>query len=158
MNPRTGINPRKGWAIGIAACLVASLSATGCHGAKKDPGSARYDQYRGKMYYRGVPKAAPESNSISVGRQGRDMESDRWNERGAGNSGEWNDAPTAVGRYGRSSESSVWARTSTGGEPVDHGAESSVYGSRGGSDSEVGGSTASSGEGTERGAEAGNIP
>jgi len=152
------MHPRTHRGIGIAACLVASLLATGCHGAKKDPETARNEKYKGKMFYRGVPKAAPEPNSFSAGRYGHNMESDRWSERGAGTSGEWGDAPTAVGRYGQAAESSVWTRTSTGGEPVGQGAASSTYGFRGGSDSDVRGSTASSGAGNERGAEYGNIP
>ena len=108
------------------------------------------------MFYRGVPKAPTQSNSMTVGRQGHDADYGRWEERGSANSGEWLDSSTSVGRQGTSAQSATWSATGVGGDPIDNGGIGASYYDRGGSSQGIQGDGASSSEFNERGASYGN--
>jgi len=124
----------------MSLACAASAAATGCHAQKND------ERVQGKMFYRGVPRAPAESNSMTVGRQGRDAEYGRWGERGSANSGEWTDSSTSIGRQGTTAQSSTWGATGVGGDPIDNAGVSSSYSDRGGSSQGIEGGGASSSE------------
>jgi len=131
----------------FAACAaVAAMS--GCS-AKNDD-----DRVQGKMFYRASPKPARESNTMSVGRYGRNSEYGRWTERGSGSSGMGYETSSSVGRYGTTAESAPWVHdASIGGNAIDNGNVSGTYYDRGGSSLGVSGDGASSseyGEGSSR--------
>lgn len=130
--------------VSASIALVASAAlviTTGCS-AKNDD-----DRVQGKMFYRAAPKPPRESNTMSVGRYGRNSDYGRWTERGAGSSDMGYETSASVGRYGKTAESAPWHHdTRIGGDAIDNGNVSATYYDRGGSSLGVSGDGASSSE------------
>lgn len=136
-----------------AVCLALGwvmLAAVGCE-------SADQRHARRMMWYRQPPTAAPQGNTMSVGRFGLDAQYAVWPGSGSiAGEGRERGGPD-VGRFGTSAEYATWDATSVGGEPT---ANAGVSGRSGQAGTTLGvqGGPITVGETPDRGAEYGITP